>query len=238
MIAPARSPPTQPGRCDQQNLADGAHEGPSGPEELPLARRARTEAHLCARGNAGSHARQRRRCQPRARPQRRSTESGVAPDRLVRALELPENALRWARTAAFSLSGGRRAAPSWTRLPCRPTASARRHRPPACLQYTERGGSVFVAPRALQVPGARFGVGQFWETEQPRDSETERRTETEHAGAFSSVSKCGSQARRGLSRRALDRPEQLVVRRVRVDAGRHHRLGAANFCVTEVPRCR
>ena len=97
----------------------------------------------------------------------------------------------------------------------------------ACLQPAEGGGSVFRgAARPPQGAWGRFRVGQFWETEQPRDSKPSAEQETEHARAFGSVRQVGLGRGAGSADEPLDRPEQLVVGRVRVDAGRHHRLVA------------
>jgi hypothetical protein len=176
MIAP-RAAARPRGQDDATSRASqtGAHEAHSGPEEhAPLAptpgfrgvtlppsfeRSSTTSSPLRAREHAGSHARQDGAAEPGL-----ARDHGADPRKAAvrlpeigsfEALEVPENARCAGREPPlFSLSGGRRAPPG-ARLPCRPTASARRHGPPHAYNLPKGGGVRFSWPRARpRVPGA------------------------------------------------------------------------------------
>jgi len=146
----------------------------------------------------------------------------------LKALEVRENARHPSHEPPrFSLSGGRHGDSQRT-----PTMPAPGGRTPASasarLQPAEGGeGSVFRgAARPPQGAWGRFRVGPFWETEQPRDSKPSAEQETEHARAFGSARQVAHECGAGSADEPLDRAEQCVIGRVRVDAGRHHRLVA------------
>ena len=172
------------------------------------------------------------RASPRPRKARgtdRSPRSGAS------TRSVPENAP--SRTGA-NRHGGFPLAAVRARPPCdagpnrRPTAS-----PDALMGLRAPVGNQSHAPAgegpfswrrapAPGYPGAVFRVGPVWETEQPAIRNRKCRTETEHAARSVSVRQVDLRRGAGSADEPLDRPEQLVVGRVRVDAGRHHRLVA------------
>jgi hypothetical protein len=178
MIAPrAAAAPTQPGRCDQQSLADGRPRGPqrAGRTRAPRADPGIPRPYAAAQLRALEHD---ELTPARAENTQAATRAKTAlPSRASRATTAPIHGKRRygsprsarsrrsnsPRTRAalganrrFSLLAAVGARPRGARLPCRPTASARRHRPPHAYNLPKGGrGPFFVAPRARpRVPGA------------------------------------------------------------------------------------
>ncbi len=229
----------------------GAHRSDSGPGEhfsiAPLAesraltreaddeRSSTTSSHLAEEEHAGAQHADFNPAEPGLARIERADPRKVA-------VRLPEIAAEDARhlrefmpsparePPLFSLSGGwdepSRRAPTMPAHGVGTPASAS-----ACLQPAEGGeGSVFRgAARPPRGAWGTFRVGQFWETEQPRDSKPSAEQETEQRGLFGSARIVGRGCGAGSADKPLDRAEQLVVGRVRVDAGRHHRLVAREF---------
>ena len=249
MIAP-RAAARPRGQDDATSKASqtGAHQAHSGPEEhAPLAptpgfrgltlppsfeRSSTTSSPLRAREHAGSHARQDGAAEPGL-----ARDHGADPRKAAvrlpeigsfEALELPKNARCAVREPPlFSLSGGRRRAPSRS-TPTMPahgvgTAGMGLRMPTTC----RRGGGVRFSWRRAPAPGCLgpFPSGSVLGNRAALRFETERRTGNRARAPVRFCSASGSRARRGLSRRAPGPP------------GAARRRSGACRCWSSPPTC-
>ena len=230
MMAPEAAAPTRPGRCDQQS----PQTAPTRPTAGRKNTRPRADPGFAALRCRPASARARRFSPARARNTQAATRAktalpspasrvhGADPRKAAawlpeigafEALEVPENARCAGREPPLSLSGGRRAPLVDTRLPCRPTASARRHGPPHANTTRRRGGSVFRGAARPRVPGAVSEWVRLGKPSSPAIRNRAPNRKTEHARAFGSVRQVVSGAARAQQTSPWTARSSLVVGR-------------------------